>query len=184
MAMREYVMPRMPAAIGNNEILSDITRIAGTTALATGVSYVVGRLMKDKKDNQAARAVQTGVWAGLLLDVAGTAIKYVTRKTDGLSLTAGPVRAPLTPRQIGLNLLGMGSISDAFYQHKLASTLKTANIVVAGSDNGQVALVHGTTGEILMAGPVKQVQPVITALNGAAVSDSKSGYGEDITVES
>lgn len=164
------------------EPAKDVARIVTSAVGGSIISFAVGKITKNAAYGQIH---QVGVYASTILDSVGTAIKYILRATAKQQYKLpGPVPQPVTPASVAAGMFGLGSIMGVLNESKLIQALSADGLVVAKGDDGQLALAHAGTGEIVLSGPADSMKPVIKAVSGISFQQKGNDLGEDITVES
>jgi hypothetical protein len=173
----------------NAEYIKDGTRIFGKIALGSLMSYGVSKVTKNPSQ---ARIFQTGVYISAGLDIAGTIVKYVTRKMGETKsgLRMGAVNIPMTMGNIAIGALGLGSFQKYWVENQIRDSIyKTGRVDVGGDESGKVGLLHAVTGQVILAGNEKQMAPVIGSISGIMGQirqddrELDQGIGEDISIE-
>ena len=178
----------------------DLARVGFKFGVGTVGSYVIGAVTKS---SELARKSQLGVYTGVLLDIGGTAIKYLTRKSLKVSGMDGVMTLPNTPKNALLHATGFGQFAEAYEEFKLLGPLSKGHELagVENSETGELAIVDANTGDMLVEGLGKEeLDGILEGLSGVKVTqegdddDEDLGddaedfgddeLGEDITVES
>lgn len=152
-----------------SENLTDIARIGTKFIGGSLLSYGVAKLTKN--ENLGA-AHQCGVWASLILDVAGTLLKRALRAKDSERVRMGsPILPPLSsPISIGAQVLGCGEIYKAHLESTIRGLLHEHGRIDIMQDGDRLGIAHPTSGAIIMSGPSVQMQKIINGLKSWMVN--------------
>jgi len=167
----DYVFTKYGAKVKLPEPAKDITRIVvGRIIGGSAISYGIAKF---GKNTMWAKFHQTGVYAGVILDVVGTSIKYIMRAVKGKKVKlAGeiPFQPQMNAQRFAASCFGLGSIMGAVEEQKLIASIQADGIVVATNGEGKVALANANTGEIIVSGPAESMTPIVQAVQGVAIA--------------
>lgn len=174
----------------NKEMALDGIRIASKFGIGSLVSIGVSHIARS---GEVGRQHQLGVYISTIADGVGTVAKYVIRKIKGIASESLMPQLPMSGLgNIALNTFGMGQIAQAFGEYKVWNAIGNGQGIVIGQDEGtgEIALLNGQSGEVLMKGDAVSIGEIINTIGQAKIeSSSVQGgsrapvTGEDITIE-